>query len=472
MSGSGGIRVDGWGAVIWAVDVCTREATLFAAVGFLLCGIDDVAVDIVYAARRLLRTTTPASLEDFPLADKPGRIAIFVPAWREEEVIGAMLESALGRIEHPDFRIYVGAYANDRATIAAAARVAARDARVRLVVGETPGPTTKGGNLNRIYRALLEDEAREGVRVKAVVLHDAEDVVHPGELRVFDRLVESHWIVQLPVLPLVDRGGMIAGHYADEFAEAHTKQMVVREALGAALPLAGVGCAIARDALDAVAAVRGDGPFDGGSLTEDYEFGLHAAGLGGRGIFARIAEAPGGRPVAVRAYFPDRLDAAVRQKARWMTGIALAGWDRIGWGRAGAFGDHWMRMRDRRSPLAILLLASAYVALIGYAASRTLHALFAGHGGPGAVGGMAMVLSVNAALLVWRLVMRSAFTYATYGMRQALLSLPRAFVANYVALLAARRAFVQYGAMLLGAKPRWDKTDHIFPDDPDAAIRG
>ena len=41
-----------------------------------------------------------------------------------------------------------------------------------------------------------------------------------------------------------------------------------------------------------------------------------------------------------------------------MTGIALAGWDRIGWGGRQRFGDHWMRMRDRRAPLAVLVLAS------------------------------------------------------------------------------------------------------------------
>ncbi|WP_317617605.1 glycosyltransferase [Sphingomonas daechungensis] len=79
-----------------------------------------------------------------------------------------------------------------------------------------------------------------GRRAKAVVLHDAEDLVHRYELRVFDGLIGRAAVVQLPVLPLVDRNSRwISGHYCDEFAEAHIKELVVREAVGAAIPLAG-----------------------------------------------------------------------------------------------------------------------------------------------------------------------------------------------------------------------------------------
>jgi adsorption protein B len=458
----------GWGTVVATIDAATHEVTLFAAVGFLIGGIDDLLVDAIFLARRIaLRRRRAPVLADFTVSADPGRIVIFVAAWHEAAVIGPMLRNALSAIDHPEYRIYVGTYPNDRETIAAVAAVAAGDPRIRLVIGADDGPTTKGANLNAVYGALLRDEAADGRRVKAVVLHDAEDMVHPGELRVFDALVERHWLVQLPVLPLVDCG-LVGSHYADEFAEAHGKQMVVREALGAALPLAGVGCAIARAALDAVAAARGGAPFDGGSLTEDYEFGLHVATLGGRSAFARVAEVPGGPPVAVRAYFPDRLDAAVRQKARWMTGIALAGWDRVGWAQGLAFGDHWMRMRDRRGPIAVLVLAAAYAALVCWGVARGLHELTGTAPAPIAVG-LDTLLRVNALLLGWRMVTRLLCTRACYGWRQGLWSLPRAVLGNYIALLAGRRAFGQYLKMLLGAPPRWDKTDHVFPEDPAAA---
>ena len=66
--------------------------------------------------------------------------------------------------------------------------------------------------------------------------------------------------------------------------------------------------------------------------------------------------------VASRGYFPATLGAAVRQKARWLGGIAFSGWDRLGW--SGGLGERWMRLRDRRGPLAALLIVAAYVAAL------------------------------------------------------------------------------------------------------------
>lgn len=463
----------GWVDTAIVLDVIAREALLFAAVGFCIGGLDDLAIDLLFlarSARRRLgrRVRLPNLQAAFAAPETQGRMAIFVPAWDEATVIGAMLRAALACIRHPDYLIYVGTYPNDRPTIDAVAAVAQSDARVRLIIGPRPGPTTKADCLNSLWRALKRDEAASGERVRAIVLHDAEDVVHPQELRIFDRLIGRFWTVQLPVLPLVDHGSRwISGHYCDEFAEAHAKQLIVREALGAGLPLAGVGCAIARVALDAVAEARGGDPFDADSLTEDYELGLRIAGLGGQGVLARIAEYPGGPIVAVRAYFPATLEAAVRQKARWMIGIALAGWDRIGWGKWHQLGEHWMRMRDRRAPLAVLVLAAAYLALVGWAAALLVHVLI---GRPVTAPAVPpMLIAVNLVLLGWRLAMRAAFTCAAYGWGEAWRSIPRALVANIIALLAARRAVLRYATMLRGAPLRWDKTDHHFPADGGAA---
>src|SRR3546814_17937875 len=137
-------------------------------------------------------------------------------------------------------------------------------------------------------------------------------------------------MVQLPVLPLADpQSCWIGGHYLDEFAESHGKDLVVREALGASVPSAGVGCAINRNMMDRIVAMNGGRPFDEASITEDYELGLKIGALGGRGIIVRLP-AGTGSVVATREHFPATLDAAVRPKARWLTGIALHGWDRMG----------------------------------------------------------------------------------------------------------------------------------------------
>ncbi|MBA4048526.1 MAG: hypothetical protein C0476_08300 [Sphingomonas sp.] len=448
--------------LVIVLESVAREAMLFAAIGFLIGGIDDLAVDFIYLLRRGWRRSPKLVARGGDLRGHPTpRLAIFVPAWDEAAVIGPMLSTALARFDYPDFRIYVGTYPNDRATIDVVATIAARDARVRLVVNDRPGPTTKADNLNALWHALSRDEAG-GARAQAIVLHDAEDVVHRDELRVFARLIGRYAAVQLPVRPLIDRcARLVSGHYADEFAEAHAKQLVVREAVGAAMPLAGVGCAIARSTLEAIATARGGDPFDAGSLTEDYELGLAVAAMGGRGVLARVLDATG-EPVAVEAYFPATLDAAVKQKARWMTGIALAGWDRVGWGRPFDLGDHWMRMRDRRALLAVLVLGAAYIALVAWAALAGVRWMMGAPAVSLPVPGW--LLTTNAVLLGWRLAVRATFTGAGYGWREAIWAMPRAFVGNLIAILAARRAITRYLAMLYGGTPVWDKTAHAFPD--------
>jgi adsorption protein B len=47
------------------------------------------------------------------------------------------------------------------------------------VLVDVDGPTTKADCLNHLYDALLAYETSSGRSPVAVVLHDAEDVVHP-----------------------------------------------------------------------------------------------------------------------------------------------------------------------------------------------------------------------------------------------------------------------------------------------------
>src|SRR3954454_54962 len=255
-----------------------------------------------------------------------------------------------------------------------------------------------------LYDALIEHELAAGISAKAIVLHDAEDVVHPLELKLFARLIDRAAVIQLPLVPLPDPNSRwISGHYCDEFAEAHIKELVVREAVGAAIPLAGVGCAIARKPLAQLAAMHEGKPFAGNSMTEDYEVGLRLGALGLKTIFVRIPARHGQRGVvASRGHFPATLGNAVRQKARWLGGIALAGWDRLGW--SGGLGERWMRMRDRRGPLAAVLLLAAYSAALLWAQLWLAEAL----GAPVKARmdpRLVTLLTVNGGLLAWRVIM-------------------------------------------------------------------
>jgi bacteriophage N4 adsorption protein B len=445
------------GLAVVIVDTVARETAMFAATGLLIGGLDDLAVDLIYLAGRTPSAILPASPRE---GLRP--FAIFIPAWDEAGVIGAMLNATLARLGGGDFRLYVGTYPNDPATTSAVAAVAADDARVRLVVGAAPGPTTKGDNLNVLWRALAYDTAVEGWKAGAVVLHDAEDLVDPDELRAFDLLLDRHDVVQLPVLPLIARHSRwVSAHYADEFVEIGARGQAVRETLGASLPLAGVGCAIQHELLERLAAERGGTPFDPTSLTEDYELGLALAEHGARGCFANV-RTPDGRRIAVRSLFPTALGAAVRQKARWIAGIALLGWDRLGWGPQRRAGEFWMRMRDRRAPLAMVVLAAAYIALGAGALAVSLH-LVLGTQPPAPPDWMIPLFMANSALLLWRLAMRGSATGIAYGWREGLRAIPRLLVSNFIGLLAARRALSSYIAVLRGATPRWDKTAHAFP---------
>ena len=121
-----------------------RELTLFAAAGFILLGIGDVAIDLAWLAlraKRLLLRVKPASVASLAAPARPGRLVVFVPAWQEADVVGPMLRHALRQFDHDDYLIYVGCYPNDPATAKAVRAVA--DPRVRAVVGWKPGPTTK-----------------------------------------------------------------------------------------------------------------------------------------------------------------------------------------------------------------------------------------------------------------------------------------------------------------------------------------
>ena len=160
--------------------------------------------------------------------------------------------------------------------------------------------------------------------------------------------------------------------------------------------------------------------------------------LGLKTMFVRLPAGPASAASSRAAAISRRRSAPrSRQKARWLGGIALAGWDRLGW--SGGLGERWMRMRDRRGPLAALLLLAAYAAALLWSQIWLAEALGApiyARLDPTLV----TLLTVNGWLLAWRVLMRAGFTTYAYGCREGLLSIPRLVVGNVIAILAAARA--------------------------------
>lgn len=453
--------------------LCQHELLLFAGVFFLIGALDDLCVDAIYLWLKARGRSTAARRQRSALVMRPltGPAAVFIPAWSEAEVIGETLARLTAAWPQRDLRVFVGCYRNDPATIAAVMAAAASDTRVRLVIHGRDGPTTKADCLNRLYRALCADEQRTGRRFAMVVFHDAEDMVDPAALGLLDETIAGGAdFVQLPVEPLVQRhrswlNNQLGSHYCEEFAEAHGKAMVVRDALGAAVPGAGVGCAAARGMLDRLAASLPDGvPFNADSLTEDYELGLVIREQGGTCRFVR-ARGDDDRLIATRAFFPARLDHVVGQKTRWIHGIALQGWDRVGPGKGWA--ERWMRARDRRGPFAGLVLLTGY-ALIVLTAIGGL-AIWAGVMQPQPLTPLLKALLVaNLAAFVWRAGWRFAFTARAYGWAEGGRAVLRIPLANVVAIMAGQRAVIAYIRALKGAALVWNKTPHVRHPLPSA----
>ena len=301
-------------------------------------------------------------------------------------------------------------------------------------------------HIKKVERALL-DKGHLSQPFEIFVMHDSEDVIHPKEFKVFNYLIsdlperdrprnetfcEQFDFVQLPVFPLevsiiptreqrlkqiealerFSKGGIsvkiketpvvmyetmravstyftnvwrycVSATYMDEFAEHHTKDMVVRRAIRGLVPSAGTGTAMNRRSLLKLEEMNPKKAiFNDIHLTEDYEISLALKNLGAKQFFlvepVRMEKYRGGRMdliteedefVATKEYFPDSFQKAIRQKSRWVMGITfqtmfpgksknllvdfMKGWE-------GNMVTKYTLLRDRKS------LVTNYINMLGY----------------------------------------------------------------------------------------------------------
>jgi adsorption protein B len=427
----------------------------------LISGLDDLVVDLAWAWTWLKSALRPAAslfppgprqLENAPRQ----RIAIFVPLWHEHEVIGRMLEHNLAAIRYPDYHIFAGCYPNDVETQEAVQLVAGRFSQVHLALCPHAGPTSKADCLNWIYQHLLLLEETSGQLFDIVVVHDAEDLVHPEELRWINYYAARYDFVQTPVLALATPLRKLThGVYCDEFAENHTRDMTVRAALGGFVPSSGVGTGYRRDALARLARASANRLFDPEALTEDYENGLRMFRLGCSQAFIPISRgAKGGDDfVATREFFPASWNAALRQRTRWVTGIALQGWQRFGW--SGKSLEIYWLWRDRKGLLTNpLSLAANLVFAYGLATAMWTRV------SPG----QARLATATMALQILRIGVRVLCVGRIYGFVFTWGVPFRAVYANALNTAATAQAVVRYvSARVRGQPLKWLKTEHAYP---------
>jgi len=446
--------------VVLSLDHAVVRLLAPLAAALLASALDDLAVDAAWCAAWLHRKLRPrASL--FPpgplqLDSAPRlRIAIVVPLWQEHEVIGRMLEHNAASIRYPGYHIFCGAYPNDARTQAAVRSAAEKLPRIHLVLCPHDGPTSKADCLNWIFQHIGLYEERCQTRFDVIVMHDAEDIIHPDELRWINYYAARYDFIQTPVLPLAaPLRNFTHGLYCDEFAEYHTRDMPVRALLGGFVPGAGVGTGFRRAALERLAHAAANHIFDPEALTEDYENGLRMFRLGCAQAFVPLVRSGPRRDFcATREFFPQTWSAALRQRTRWVTGIALQGWQRHGWGRSP--GEAYWLWRDRKGLIANPLSAAANLIFFYGAATRIWTRATP----------LALALTkLTLAAAALRAAVRLAASARIYGPRFAALAPLRAVYGNLLNTTAVLWAAARFArARARGLPLQWLKTDHAFP---------
>jgi bacteriophage N4 adsorption protein B len=472
-----------------------RGFLVVAAIGFILSGLDDLFVDGYYywrrAWRRLFVQKKYSRLTEDDLRRTPEQpIAVMIACWQEQAVIGKMLENALKWIDYRDYDLFVGTYPNDEATLLAVAAVQEQHPRVHRIVCPHDGPTSKGDCLNWVFEGIrLHEKQHGGGRQFAVyAIHDSEDIIHPLSLKLYNHLIPKVHMVQLPVVPLeMSWRHMTAGTYLDEFAEFHTKDLLVRERVSGMIPSAGVGTALSREAVQLMAASRKNQLFSVDTVTEDYDFGFRLKALNLKSILLQFAiertqvvrtgflrRREGLRRikelVATREFFPSRFQDAVRQKQRWIFGIVFQGWKQIGW--IGGARMRYMIWRDRKALFTNVINIVGYILLVLYAGTFVVVWVRPSLARPALptlvpAGSWIWALVVVATvLMVHRGIQRVVAVRRVAGWSQAALSLPRVVwgnLINFTAVWGATRQFLAW--QRTGGRVAWAKTSHAFPTE-------
>ncbi|MXP15635.1 glycosyltransferase [Altererythrobacter confluentis] len=260
----------------------------------------------------------------------------------------------------------------------------------------------------------------------------------------------------------------------------HAKDLVVREVLTGSVPSAGVGTCFSRDAM-LLLMENGQEPFNSATLTEDYDIATRLAARGQTSIIAQypvefrvrrrslLGMGPSQilqfeMPLCVREHFPNTIRTSYRQKARWTLGIALQGWEQLGWSKSPI--ANYFLFRDRKAILTPTLAIVGYFLAINYivlniASSRMgLPRFLLFDASPFETS----LLIFNAFALLARVAQRMYFTHIIYGWGHAMMALPRIFLAsvvNFLATMRALRIFVR--SKITKENIAWDKTAHRFP---------
>jgi len=465
-----------------------RVLFIFLVIVFLISGLDDLFVDLVYYIRasyraifrrHLIRPVTRKQLNSIP--EKP--IAVMIPAWHESDVIDKMLLNTVTTLDYKNYHLFVGTYPNDEATLLTVEKVREIYPQISGLITPADGPTNKADCLNWIIQGIFLYEKENDMQFDIFVMHDAEDIIHPLSFKFFNYLIPRMHMIQLPVLALEWRHARwVAGIYLDEFAELHGKDLRAREIVANTIPSAGVGTALSRASIDFLRQRHQQQVFDIRSVTEDYQLGLYLREMQGKKIFLqqtveRVETSRHwltGKPIhrkvrdliATREFFPNHFATAVRQRVRWIMGIGLQGW-RMGW--TNSPGANYFLCRDRKGIITNLLTLAGYPIVIFWLIVWLVEGLNPDVVIPSLIENHEIyntLMWIVLGLLLWRLINRVVAVNRVYGVVQAMLSIPRLVVGNFVNFWATVQAIHRFiSSKISGKEPEWGKTAHAYPTE-------
>lgn len=420
--------------------------------------IDDLFIDI-YSWMFNLKPSIIDYNEIDLLEEKT--IAIMIANWHEDNILEQMIVGNNKSIYYNHHHFFLGVYPNDEATLRVAEKLSHKFKNVHVVVNRKNGPTSKGQMMNSIVDQILETEPNIGLHFDLFVIHDSEDIIHPLSMKLYNRYADTLDFIQIPIFSLNrEHLQLTAGTYMDEFAEMHTKELLVRHALGAAIPSAGVGTCLSRNLVLSIQDLNNGHFLVPESLTEDYILGwqahLHQFRCGFvcksvKGFFANR------EIIATKEYFPQGFFQSIRQKTRWTIGIAFQGRYLLGW--TNSLVNNYFLFRDRRGPLnSIVIFCSLLIFALGCLDPQITAQDFSN-----------LVLAAayfNIAGLCIRFFQRLRSHGWVYNSYPVILMMLRWPVATVINAFAALRALYQYSLSVIGLKKlKWSKTQHSLPKE-------
>ncbi len=121
----------------------------------ILISLDDLIWDIycLFSHRKRKIDTKTISYRELQ-ETIPGLLAVIVAAYREEDVLEAVIDNLIDTNHYPDsmYHVFLGVYPNDIRTLEIADKLPKKYKNVHKIVHVIDGPSSKADNINNVIK--------------------------------------------------------------------------------------------------------------------------------------------------------------------------------------------------------------------------------------------------------------------------------------------------------------------------------